>query len=53
MSDYKRFNSATVEINNALNDHAAAAAAIRGTVKGFGRIVPLSPEGKRAARPTG
>ena len=53
LSDSKRFNSATVEIYNALNDDAAAAGAIRGTVKGFWRIVPLSPEGKRAARPLG
>jgi len=46
MSDYKRFNSATVEINNALDDQAAAAEVIRGTVKGFWRIKPLAPEGK-------
>ena len=49
MSDYKRFNSATVEINNALDDQAAAAKVIRGTLKGFWRIKPLAPEGKQAA----
>jgi len=53
MSDYKRLNSSTTSINNALESDAAAAEAIRGTVKGFWRIVPLSPEGKRAARLTG
>jgi len=50
MSDYKRHNSGTVEINNALESDAAAAETIRGSVKGFWCIVPLSPEGKRAAR---
>jgi len=48
MSDYKLLNSASAEITNALNDNAAAAEAIRGTVKGFWRIKPLAPEGKRA-----
>jgi len=49
MSDYKRFNSATVEINNALDGDDEDADAVRGTVKGFWRIKPLAPEGKRAA----
>jgi len=49
MGDYKLFNSAIVEINNALDDNAAAAQAVRGTVKGFWRIEPLAPEGKLAA----
>jgi len=53
MSNYKLLNSSTAEIMNVLNDDAAAAEAIRGTVKGFWRAVPLSPEGKRAARPAG
>ena len=53
MSDYKRLNSATTSINNAVESDVAAAEAIRGTVQGFWRIVPLAPEGKRAARPTG
>jgi len=51
MSDYKRLNSSTTSISNALESDAAAADAIRGSVKGFWRIVPLSPEGERAARP--
>ena len=49
MSDYKQFNCVTVEIETALNDDAAAAEAIRGTVKGFWRIKPLTSEGKQAA----
>jgi len=35
MGNFKRSNSAAVEINNALHDHAAAVEAIRGTVKGL------------------
>ena len=53
MSYYKRLNSARAEIDNAIESDAAAAEAICGSVKGFWRIVPLSPEGKLAARPTG
>ena len=49
MGDYKRFNIATVEINNALDGDDEDADAVRGTVKGFWRIKPLAPEGKRAA----
>ena len=43
LSEYKKFDSATAEINNALSSHAAAAEAVRGTVKGFWRIKPLAP----------
>ena len=49
MGDNKLLNSSAAEIMNALNDNAAAAEAIRGTVKGFWRIKPLAPEGKQAA----
>jgi len=44
MADYKQFNSATVEINNALSDDDAAANAVPGTVKGFWRFRPLAPD---------
>ena len=47
MGDYKLLNSSTAEIVNALNDNAATAEAIRGTVKGFWRIKPLAPKGKQ------
>jgi len=43
MSDYKRFNSSTVDINKALEADAAASKAIRGTVRGYWRIKPLAP----------
>jgi len=46
---YKLLNSARVEIDNALDDNAAAAQAVRGTANGFWRIKPLAPEGKQAA----
>ena len=52
MSDYKLLNTSTTEIDNALNYNAAAADAIRGAVKGFWRIKPLAPEGKRATERT-
>jgi len=46
-------DGAILSVKDALSSDAAAAEAIRGTVKGFWRIVPLAPEGKRAARTTG
>jgi len=36
-------------MNNLISSDAAAAEAIRGTMKGFWCIKPLAPEGKRAA----
>jgi len=51
MTDYNQSNRAggKAAIMRAINDNAAAAEAIRGDVKGFWRIKPLAPEGKRPA----
>jgi len=42
-------DGAILSVENALSSNAAAAEAIRGTVKGFWRIEPLATEGKQAA----
>jgi len=42
-------DGAILSVKNALSSDAAAAEAIRGTVKGFWRIEPLATEGKKAA----
>jgi len=52
ITNYKLLNNSTAEIMRALDDNAAAADAIRGTVKGFWRFKSLAPEGKPAAERT-